>query len=277
MLRSLALIFVLLLAMPAAAQPPGTVVKDCPECLPPGFVLDSDLPLGTVVKDCPFCPEMVVVPEGYSRLASGGDVWIEKPFLVGKFEVTFEEYDVCVRWGACSCCPDDLGFGRGRRPVMDVSWNDAFNYVRWLSRRTGKSYRLLSDAEWQYAAQAGTGREARVTPGAGRANCDGCGSRWDGKRTAPVGSFPANAFGLHDMLGNVSEWTADCWKERRSYDDESDGSPRLDGDCSSRVIRGGSWNLSLTYARSGLGGRLTPGFPTFIRVSAIGFRVRRGL
>ena len=123
---------------------------------------------------------------------------------VGKYEVTFAEWDTCVAGGGCSHKPKDLGWGRDRRPVIDVKWNNAQEYVKWLSRKTGKSYRLLFEAEWEYAARGGAKSEVF---GKGNANCDGCGSRWDNKRTAPVGSFRANGFGLHDMLGNVMEWT----------------------------------------------------------------------
>jgi formylglycine-generating enzyme required for sulfatase activity len=168
---------------------------------------------GWVLRDCPECPEMVVVPAGAASLASGRNVSIGTPLAVGKFEVTFAEWDACVAQGGCSHRPDDRGWGRGRQPVMNVSWDDAQRYVAWLSRKTGKSYRLLREAEWEYAAQAGSGREAAAAPGANQANCSGYGSRWDGRQTAPVGSFAANAFGLHDMLGNVWEWTADCWNE----------------------------------------------------------------
>jgi formylglycine-generating enzyme required for sulfatase activity len=259
MLRLIALTFALLLAMPAAAQAPGTVVKDCLEC--PIVTFDDLLPPGTVVKDCPECPEMVVLPVGYTRLASGGNVRIEKPFPVGKYEVTFEEYDACVRAGACACCPDDRGWGRGRQPVIDVSWHDAQDYVAWLSKRTGKAYRLLSEAEWEYAAQAGTGREAKVTPGAGEANCDGCGSHWDSKQTAPVGSFAANAFGLHDMLGNVWEWTD---PKRSCGDNPFDRFGPY-------VIRGGSWIYDPPFARSAYRNGLNPDF----REGNIGFRVAR--
>jgi formylglycine-generating enzyme required for sulfatase activity len=195
-----------------------------------------------VLRDCPECPEMVVVPAGTTWLASGRNVTIAAPFAVGKFEVTFAEWDACVacarRWGHR---PDDRGWGRGRQPVIGVSWYAAQEYIAWLSQKTGKPYRLLSEAEWEYAAQAGTGREAVATSGAGQANCRGCGSRWDGMQTAPVGSFAANAFGLHDMLGNVLEWTADCWNPSHAGA-PADGSARTSGDCSIRVLRGGSWN-----------------------------------
>jgi formylglycine-generating enzyme required for sulfatase activity len=249
MLRSIIVLLHLLLALPAAAQAPGTVLRDCPEC-----------------------PEMVVIPAGYTRLASGANVRIEKPFLVGKFEVTFEEYDACVRAGACACCPDDRGWGRGRQPEIDVSWDDAQDYVAWLSKRTGKAYRLLSEAEWEYAAQAGTGQEAKVTPGAGEANCAGCGSRWDNRQTAPVGSFAANAFGLHDMLGNVWEWTADCWNA--SHDGAlADGSARLSGNCSIRVLRGGSWGNGPGFTRSANRVWIPPDYHD----GYVGFRVARTL
>jgi formylglycine-generating enzyme required for sulfatase activity len=247
MLRSLILIFALLLAMPATAQAPGAVVKDCREC-----------------------PEMVVVPAGSTRLASGRNVTIAAPFAVGKFEVTWAEWDACVARGGCNRKPNDGGWGRGRQPMVNVNWDDAQQYVAWLSKRTGKAYRLLSEAEWEYAAQAGTGREAKVTPGAGQANCDGCGSRWDNKQPAPVGSFPANAFGLHDMLGNVFEWTADCVNASHAGA-PADGSARTDGDCSRRVLRGGAWIFGPEDSRHAE--RLRYKF----FAGALGFRVARTL
>ena len=128
-----------------------------------------------------------------------------KPFAVSKFEVTFDDWDACVAYGDCNPVVRDSGWGRGRQPVINVTWDDAQRYVAWLSRMTGRTYRLLSEAEWEYAARAGTqtayswGDEI----GKGNANCHGCGSQWDRRQTAPVGSFAANAFGLYDMLGNV--------------------------------------------------------------------------
>jgi formylglycine-generating enzyme required for sulfatase activity len=248
MLRIAALLLNFLISMSAIAQAPGTVLRDCAEC-----------------------PEMVVVPAGYTRLASGGNVRIEKPFLVGKFEVTFEEYDACVRAGACACCPDDNGWGRGRQPVIDVSWQDAQNYAAWLSKRTGKAYRLLSEAEWEYAAQAGSDREAGVRAGSNEANCFGCGTPWDGEQTTRVGSFASNAFGLHDFLGNVFEWTMDCWSENRASA-PLDGSVGTSGDCALRVPRGGSFNSDPRDTRSAL----RRGISTDFR-GAIGVRVARPL
>ena len=142
-------------------------------------------------------------------------VTISRPFAVGKYEVTFDEWSACVGDGGCVRRPRDWGWGRGDRPVIDVSWDDAQQYVRWLGARTGGDYRLLTEAEWEYAARGGTDTAywwgARV--GHGNANCDGCGSQWDGKETAPVGQFDPNPFGLYDTVGNVREWVEDCWHD----------------------------------------------------------------
>jgi hypothetical protein len=168
-------------------------------------------------RDCADCPEMVQVPAAFNRL-----------FAVAKFPVTFDEWDACVAGGGCSgnTNPDDNRWGRGKRPVIYVSWNDAKEYVNWLSRRTGKPYRLLSEAEYEYAARAGT--NTRYPWGdeidKGKANCRGCGSPFSpspsttqvtcqnpgNNQTAPVGSFPPNQFSLYDMIGNVWEWVEDC-------------------------------------------------------------------
>ena len=164
--------------------------------------------------------------------------------------------------------------GRGNRPVIYVSWEDARSYARWLSEQTGKSYRLPSESEWEYAARAGTitaywwGNEI----GSGHANCNGCGSQWDNTKTSPVGSFKANAFGLHDMLGNIWEWTQDC-----SHDDykdaPDDGSPWEVSNCGLRVLRGGSWYTKLEYLRSANRDRSYPDF----RTDNIGFRLAQDL
>jgi len=119
----------------------------------------------------------------------------------------------CVSDGGCGGYqPSDNGWGRGNRPVINVSWDDAQNYIQWLSHKTGKAYRLPSEQEWEIAARAGTTSDYYWGNDIGRnhANCDGCGSEWDNKKTAPVGSFKPNAFGLYDMMGNVWEWTGTC-------------------------------------------------------------------
>ena len=221
--------------------------------------------VGEVFRDCPHCPEMVVVPAGSFMMGSPSweedrqddegprrRVTIGSPFAVGVHEVTFAEWDACVSAGGCGGYrPNDQRRGRGRRPVTNVSWNDAQSYVAWLSRETGEAYRLLSESEWEYVARAGTatrywwGRDI----GRNRANCAGCGSRWDNSSTAPVGSFAANAFGLHDVHGNVWEWVQDCWNG--SYA----GAPRNgnaweSGGCPRRVLRGGSWDNYPRYLRA---------------------------
>ena len=253
-----------------------------PQRLAP-FVEEDGIWVG---RDCRRCPEMVVVPAGFYRMGSASgdsnerpvhEVTIEYPFAVGKYEVTFAQWDACARARACprgESIADDRDWGRRQRPVINVNWSDAQRYVRWLSGETKKSYRLLSESEWEYAARAGTQTAYswgdRI--GSGRANCAGCGSRWDDRQTAPVGSFAANAWGLHDMHGNVWEWVADCWNE--SYAGAPrDGSAWLSGDCSVRVLRGGSWYdlPSLLRAASRLW------VSTGGRSNYVGFRVARTL
>ena len=216
---------------------------------------ESAHPVGSTFRDCSGCPEMVAVPAGSYLMGSPEDetgrdadegpvhrVTIAEPFAAGRYEVTFAEWDVCHRVGRCSHNPDDQGWGRGNRPVVDVSWDDAQEYVRWLSLRTGREYRLLSESEWEYVARAGTttrywwGDEV----GRNRANCDGCGSPWDARQTAPVGSFQANAFGLHDVHGNVWEWVQDCRNDGYAGA-PADGSAWESGSCTWHGIRGGSW------------------------------------
>ena len=174
-------------------------------------------------------------------------------FLLGKTEVTFAQWDMCVASGGCLFRPDDEGWGRGSRPVINVSWADITEqYIPWLNDITGKQYRLPSEAEWEYAVRESTvldffrsGRKYAYSWGSGigknNANCNSCGSPWDNKKTAPVASFsPSEYYKLYDMHGNVWEWVQDCWNS--NYDDApGDGSALLTGDCSNRVLRGGSW------------------------------------
>jgi formylglycine-generating enzyme required for sulfatase activity len=233
------------------------------------------------------CPEMVVVPAGefmmgspkkeagHNPLEPQHRVVFSKLFAVSKFVVTFDQWDACVAAGGCTWKAPDSGMGRGIKPVINVSWDDARQYVAWFSRMTGKTYRLLTEAEFEYAARAGTqsayswGDEI----GNGNANCVGCGSKWDNSETSPVGSFKPNAFGLYDMHGNVWEWTEDC------VHDNYDGAPQdgsawtADGNCRLRVVRGGSWGFSPQILRSAI--RL--GRTTDSRDNYLGFRVGRTL
>jgi formylglycine-generating enzyme required for sulfatase activity len=233
------------------------------------------------------CPKMVVVPAGKFLMGSphteklrqepeGPQHWvtIAKPFAVGKMEVTFAQWDVCVAAGACPPVSDNR-WGRENRTVINVSWDEAKRYVVWLSRITGKEYRLLTEAEWEYAARAGTtttyfwGDDI----GDGRANCDGCGSEWDLKQTAPVGSFKANPFGLHDMHGNVDEWVEDRFHD--SYQGAPpDGSAWVkDGDPDRRVHRDGSWRNPPRRLRSAYRNEE----PRTHRYDNLGFRIARTL
>jgi len=201
------------------------------------------------LKDGSMGPEMVQIPGGTFQMGSNDGESDEKPvhtvsvksFALGKYEVTFEEYDkFCEVTGREK--PSDSDWGRGKRPVINVTWNDAKAYVKWLSEQTGKDYRLPSEAQWEYACRAGTttkywwGNEI----GKNNANCDGCGSQWDNKQTAPVGSFEKNQFGLYDMNGNVREWNKDSWYNtyRKA---PTDGSAQINEQTNGKLVRGGSW------------------------------------
>ena len=237
-------------------------------------------------RDCDACPLMVVVPEGSYRMGNDWHpherpehtVTIAKPFAAGVHEVTFAEWDACRDDGGCSHNPDDRGWGRGTRPVINVSWKDARQYVQWLSRKTGKHYRLLSESEWEYVARAGSSKAyswgaSLYIPGSKRANCVDCGSRWDGRRTAPVGSFPENDFGLHDVHGNVWERVEDCWNAGAYFGAPQDGRAQTRGQCSIRMMRGGSWKdkpWDMRTSHRGLGADDK-------RSDTAGFRVARTL
>ena len=191
--------------------------------------------------------------------------------------MTFADWDACVSVGGClqEGSANDAGYGRGARPVIYVNWDDAQAYAAWLSRMTGKTYRLLTEAEREYAARAGTttayfwGEEI----GKGNANCAGCGSQWDNRQTSPVGSFKPNAFGLYDMVGNAYEWVEDCM--HNNYNGApTDGSAWIEGgDCKRRVVRGGSWNDDPRALRAAVRDVRT----TRDRHGDLGFRVGRTL
>ncbi len=192
-------------------------------------------------------------------------------YRIGATEVTFEEYDRYAR-ATGARMPNDFGWGRGRRPVVDVSWEEAVAYTRWLSQETGKVYRLPSEAEWEYAASAG--RRSTYWWGyeleKGRAVCLDCGSPWDRKSTAPVASFPPNPFGLYDTAGNAMEWVEDCYHPNYRGAPQ-DGLPWVSGDCTLRVARGGAFNKP---ARS-IASTHRNAIDAKARFNMLGFRIAR--
>jgi len=263
---------------------------------------------GTAFKEClKNCPDMVVVPAGSflmgspegenGRYTSEGPVHpvtIAKPLAVGKFAVTWDEWEVCVAMRGCDGRPTgDATFGKLNRPVINVTWDQAQSYVAWLKRMTGKEYRLLTEAEWEYAARAVTSKEAphlaypwgddEICRHANLADKSYMAAGYAGKAahcddrqadTAPVGSYPANAFGLHDMHGNVYQWVQDGWHDNYEGDPQSDGTEWIkDADTSRRVVRGGSWNLNPRSLRSANRYRIT----SDDRNDNLGFRVGRTL
>ena len=235
---------------------------------------------GEVFRDCDACDEMVVVPAGDFVMGSRGKasespphkVTLKKPFAIGRREVTFAEWDRCVAAGGCGYSPPDQGWGRGDRPAINLGWDDANQYIAWLSKQTGKTYRLPSEAEWEYAARAGTttpfwwGKEA----GKGHAQCADCGDKTPG--TAPAGSFRPNGFGLYDTAGNAAEWVEDCWNPSFAGA-PTDGAAWTTGDCSLRVLRGGSF-LDKSAA---VGSAARFRYDYDVRYYANGFRVARDI
>ena len=236
-----------------------------------------------------FCPAMIVVPAGAFKMGSPEteagrfpnegpqhDVAIARPFAVSKFDVTFDDWDACVSVGGFGGCPDvdDSTYGRESKPLINASWIEAQKYVTWLAGVTGKPYRLLTEAEWEYAARAGarTAYSWGADIVAGYANCLSCGSKWDNHETSPVGSFSANAFGLYDMAGDVWQWVQDC--THRDYNKApTDGSEWAGGDCNEHIVRGGSWLAEPPFLRSAF----RVGLATDEHNSDLGFRVARAL
>ncbi len=232
------------------------------------------------------CPEMIVLPAGdftmgssdteEGRFANEGPqhkVTIARPIAVSKFDVTFDDWDACVSVGGCPDV-DDLTYGREKKPLINVTWIAAQQYVAWLAQMTGKPYRLLTEAEWEYAARAGmtTAYPWGDEIGEANANCTGCGSKWDKVETSPVGSFPPNAFGLYDTAGDVWQWVQDC--NHQDYQRApADGTEWSGGDCNEHVVRGGSWLAKPQLLRSAFRGE----FPTDDHNSDVGFRVAREL
>ncbi len=233
------------------------------------------------LKDGTEGPEMVWIPAGSFRMGDiqGGGYRNERPvhrvsitqrFAMGRYEVTFAEYDKFAEATGREK-PSDSGWGRGNRPVINVSWHDATAYAEWLSEQTGQTYRLPTEAEWEYAARAGTttkywwGNQI----GKNRAACDACGSRWDNKQTAPVGSFSPNQFGIYDTAGNVWEWT--CSEYESKYSGQEQLCVKNINKNSRLSLRGGSWFNGTSRMRSAYRNDWRPAN----RSAFLGFRVSR--
>ncbi len=237
---------------------------------------------GRVFRDCnDGCPEMVVIPAGSFTMGSNDNdnekpprmVSIAKPFAVGKYEVTFAEWAACAAGGGCAAnkAPGDQGWGKGRRPVIDVSWNDAKEYVAWLSAKTGKIFRLLTEAEWEYAARSGTTTAYCFGDTISTSQAQFSEGQWGSARqTVEVGKFPPNAFNLHDMHGNVWEWVEDCGHDNYSGA-PSDGTKAAEFASCRRVLRGGSWGNNPRSLRSAF----REGGAAGDRGHSLGFRVAR--
>jgi formylglycine-generating enzyme required for sulfatase activity len=236
-----------------------------------------DRPRATVpvFRDCRNCPELINIPGGIFMMG-GNDDPSERPirqvtvapFALGRFPVTIGEWKECAAAKACRYDPD----GDPDLPVHNVSWSDAQEYVGWLSRITRQDYRLPTEAEWEYAARAGATTRYwwgnQLVPG--MANCKGCGGAYDQQQPNKVGSFPPNAFGLHDMAGGVAQWVSDCWF-KDYHGAPRDGSSRNLPTCREHVLRGGSWKHDPTYVSVTSRGK----YDTDVRYIAHGVRVAR--
>jgi formylglycine-generating enzyme required for sulfatase activity len=240
-------------------------------------------PLQSFRECAKVCPEMVVLPAGEFMMGSPATesghapregpqhkVTIARPFAVSKFDVTIADWDACASVHGFIAAPD-RNFAQDTQPVTDINWNDAQEYVAWLSKMTGQRYRLLTEAEWEFAYRAGTtsayywGNEI----GKGNASANVTGDR---SGTFPVGSFKPNAFGLYDMAGNVWQWVQDCY--HGDYNGApTDGSEWTGGDCTKRVTRGGTTNQGAQSMRAATRG----GDGVQIRYFNLGFRVARTL
>jgi formylglycine-generating enzyme required for sulfatase activity len=279
-------------------QPVAGVFPDVRSAKPLSAAEERALQSKDLFKECQDCPEMVVVPAGEflmgapaSEQSSDDDerprhaVTFARPFAVGRFAVTFAEWDACVADGGCRRYrPADRGWGRGMRPVINLWWEDARAYVAWLSEKTGRTYRLLSEAEREYVARAGT-----TTPfwwgdtiSSEQANYDsdfryGCRPKGEYKReyrrqTVPVDSFAPNPWGLYQVHGNIYEWVEDCWN-RDYVGAPSDGTAWTTGNCTRRVMRGGSWQFAPWHLRSAARGAVA----TAVDFRVVGMRVARSL
>jgi formylglycine-generating enzyme required for sulfatase activity len=274
-----------------AAKPAEPVPSPLPETAPvtetPADTAEQDAPStpvvapqqqGDVIRDCADCPELVVVSAGnLTKVDEAGPAAasIDHDFAIGRNDITFDDWDRCVDGGACKAIADDSGWGRGSRPLIFVSFDDVTTqYLPWLSRLSGKEYRLPTKDEWQYAALGGAGAaETKSQIGDASQDCfnasgaaaGNCPDTYNG--TAPVGSFPPNALGLNDMKGNVWEWSVDCWRPFTYAPNASANT------CDERVVLGGAWSTG----RGEVNGQAAAWEKSSRKTNSIGFRVVRSL
>jgi formylglycine-generating enzyme required for sulfatase activity len=283
-------------AKPADSKPPPEQARTSPKSppqqgkAPPAPAAEGGQEPGAAptagamaaVKDCDACPLMVALSPGPFTMGSNSSdpserpahkVALRTPFAIGKYEVTVGEWTQCVKASVCPSVPSAAN-AADRLPMRDVSWDEAQLYLKWLSTVSRRPYRLPTEAEWEYAARGGTttrywwGEQMK----GGNSSCQGCGEPWKADAPPPVGSFVANPFGLADMNGSVWEWVQDCWHS--SYKGApADGSAWADGNCQSRVIRGGSWREDGSYMLSTTRFK----YDASVRQSQNGFRVARTL
>lgn len=268
-------------ATPQTAQPGSASLPAGNASLPFGSASKPYPAAGTIIQDCPACPELVVVPAGSFSMGSSADeqgrtaqegprhqVNISRPFAIGKYELTFDEYDACVAERVCRTLADS-GWGRGRRPAGGMNWSDVQSYVRWISGRTGEPYFVPTEAEWEYVARAGTDTawntgDAIISDDANFLNVFA--------KTVPVGSYPANAFGLHDVHGNVGEWVRDC-ADTGYIGVPADGSAHIATCGSAYIVRGGGFQHAAVDLRSASRAPLDQK----TSVADVGFRIARAV
>jgi formylglycine-generating enzyme required for sulfatase activity/class 3 adenylate cyclase len=258
-------------------QAPATVTPGAPPSKPTEAPAQTETPKVSPAPPTPvptlLTPEMIPIPGNSFSMGSSDDVSERpihrvtiKPFAISKFPVTVREWNQCVAAKACSY----VATGKDEAPVTNISWDDAQEFVRWLSQVSQKTFRLPSEAEWEYAARGGTQTKYwwGDQPQPDMANCKGCGGAYDPSQPLKIGSFKANPFGLYDMGGSVDQWVQDCW--HKDYQGApSDGSAWLDKTCVSRVIRSGSWRNDQSYVRPAS----RQGYDAAVRYPTHGFRV----
>jgi formylglycine-generating enzyme required for sulfatase activity/class 3 adenylate cyclase len=265
----------------ATPAPAPAVTADAPRVTPapPQVAVETPkaIPSPAAVAPIALAPEMVSIPGGTFAMGSDSDLSEKpihrvsiKPFAISKFPITVREWNACVAAKGCAYAPT----GEDDAPVTNLSWTDTQQFVEWLSRVMQKPFRLPSEAEWEYAARGGTGTKFWWGDQfqAGMANCKGCNEPHDAKQPLKVGSFKPNPFGLYDMGGGVNQWVADCWL-KNYQGSASDGSPWVDNECLSHVIRSGSWKNDLSYVRPSSRDH----YDTGVRYPTHGFRVAHSL